>query len=132
VAKNRKYALGNTTLKLMKAIAQTAARTSNKPISGDPVRIGNIPGVALLDADSDGKTVVQIDGVFELLVGGIDQSGNSAVLGGDKLYFTEGDTPPVNKKNTGVPFGYAHGDHAVQMVASAATTTKIEVLISRF
>jgi len=129
MAVNRKYVQSEKYSPMVKCIAQTAARTNNEALSGDPVRCGQIVGVAVKPAITGGKTVMQMDGIWELLVGGIDQAGNSAVLGGDKLYFTEGDTPPVNKKNTGVPFGYAFGDHGVQQVASAATTTKILVQV---
>jgi predicted RecA/RadA family phage recombinase len=137
VAKNRVFAQSHQTLPLEKAIAQTAARTSNGALSGDPVRIGQIPGVALIDADSSQRTVVQKDGVFTLLVAGIDSSGvsaadaNVAVNGGDALYFDEAKTPPLSKRAGGVFFGYALGDSGVQVVASGGLTTAIPVQVGR-
>jgi predicted RecA/RadA family phage recombinase len=135
MATNRKYPGKEQTLPLLKAIAQTAARTSNGALSGDPVRIGQIPGVAVKDADSAQRTVIQIDGVFSLLVAGIDSSGGSgadanvAVNGGDKVYFDESKTPPLSKRAGGVFFGYALGDSGVALVVSGATTTAINVKV---
>lgn len=86
-------------------------------VSGRPVCVGQIPGVCLIDRQSDGKASVQIkDGVFELAVEGIDSSGTSgadanvAVAVGDILYY---DQTPVNagiylsKRAGGIRFGYA-------------------------
>lgn len=85
-------------------------------LSGAPVVVGQIPGVAQADRDANGNAPVDTDGVYTLSVKGIDQVGNSAVAYGDILYFTVADTPPISKKNTGVRFGYAMGT-----VASAGT-----------
>ena len=68
-------------------------------------------------------------GPFNLSVQAVDQSGNSAVAGGDKLYFAEGDTPPISKKNTGVVYGYALGDTGVQMIATGTTATILVLLL---
>ena len=135
MATNRKYAQSNRVTPLVKALAQTASRTSNKPLSGDPVRIGQIPGVALVSTDANGRVVVQLDGVFQLLVAGIDSSGTSAadanvaVNGGDIIYFDEAKTPPLSKRAGGVRFGYAMGDSGVEQVASGVTTTVISVQV---
>lgn len=132
---NRLYPQNNNTLPLTKAIAQTAARTSNHALSGDPVRIGTLPGAALQDADANGKTVVQKDGIFTMLVAGIDSGGTSGadrnvtVTGGDKVYFDEAQTPPLSKRAGGTFFGYAIGDSGVTLVASGATTTTIPVQV---
>lgn len=88
------------------------------PASGDPVLCGQIPGVALAAEDTAGVTTVATNGVFNLSVKGIDQSGNSAVAAGDIIYYVTGDTPKLSKKNTGVRFGYA-----LAAVTSAATAT---------
>jgi predicted RecA/RadA family phage recombinase len=129
MASNRLYTGKNQTLPNVVAIAQTASRTTNQPISGDPCVFGQKGGVALENVDANGRTVMQIDGIFSLLVQGNDQNGASAVSGGDIIYFAQGDTPPLSKKNTGVKFGYAFGDNAVQLVASGNTTTAIPVLV---
>jgi predicted RecA/RadA family phage recombinase len=105
MAKNRKFEKGT----------QLAYALAGKE-SGDPVVIGQIPGVALIKTDADGQVTVQHDGVFILPVKGIDGSGNSAVVAGDILYFVNADTPKLSKKNTGVRFGYA-----LEAVASGAT-----------
>lgn len=115
MAKNRKYVEGDN---LSVVVTNPAA-----PVSGDPVRYGQRPGVALTDERADGTTSVQFDGVFELSVQGVDQGGNSAVAAGDILYYTDADTPKLSKKNTGVRFGYAKGT-----VGSGATAT-IEVIV---
>lgn len=130
MAVNRVYPGKNTTLPLTLAQAMNA-RTNNVPQSGDAVVIGQIGGVALEAGDANGRTVVQIDGVFLLPVQAINGGGNVAISGGDELYFTIGDNPPLSKKTSGVPFGYALGDAGVQMVASGVTTASINVLIKR-
>lgn len=89
------------------------------PASGDPVLVGQIPGVALIDEEADGTTTIQTDGVFELSVKGENASGNNAVAVGDILYYEAGQTPPINKDATnGVRFGYA-----LEAVTSGATAT---------
>lgn len=102
---------------------QVACTDPATPVSGDPVRYGQRPGVCLVSESADGLATVKFNGVFNLSVKGIDQSGNSAVAEGDILYYVDGDTPKVSKKNTGVRFGYAAG-----AVNSAATAT-IAVII---
>lgn len=92
-------------------------------ISGDPTVIGQIPGVAQTDRDSDGNATLDTAGTYNLSVKGIDGGGNVAVAPGDILYHTQADTPKVSKKATGVRFGYA-----LAAVVSGATTT-IEVKI---
>jgi len=92
--------------------------------SGDPVVRGQVPAVALTDTDTDtGFASVDMAGVYLLTVKGIDTSGNSAVADGDQLYFTPGDTPKINKKNTGVPFGTAYGT----VGAGSTATIQVEV-----
>lgn len=89
-------------------------------VSGDPVVIGDMAGVALTDYDAaDGKATVQFDGVFDLSVKGVNNAGNVAVVEGDALYYNTGDTPPISKKaNNGVFMGYA-----MEAVDSGATAT---------
>ncbi|MEV8638103.1 DUF2190 family protein [Streptosporangium sp. NPDC051023] len=88
------------------------------PASGDPVVVGQIPGVALINEASDGLTTIKTNGVATLSVKGIDGGGNSAVAAGDILYYVSGDTPKLSKKTSGVRFGYA-----LEVVSSAATAT---------
>lgn len=77
------------------------------PKSGDPVRYGQRPGLALTDENAAGRTTVQFEGEATLSVKAVDTGGNSAVAEGDILYYADADTPVLSKKNTGVRFGYA-------------------------
>jgi predicted RecA/RadA family phage recombinase len=88
-------------------------------VSGDPIVVGQLPGVALTSSETTTNNVtMKTDGVFNLPVKGIDGSGNSAVAIGDILYHTVADSPPVSKKATGVRFGYA-----LEAVGSGLTAT---------
>jgi predicted RecA/RadA family phage recombinase len=88
------------------------------PKSGDPVIVGQMPGVALTNERADGTTSVDTEGVFKLSVKGVDGAGNSAVAEGDIIYYVAADTPKLSKKATGVRFGYAR-----QAVTGGATST---------
>jgi predicted RecA/RadA family phage recombinase len=99
-----------------------AATDPTTPASGDPVLVGQMPGVALINETADGKTSVAFEGVFTLSVKGVTTAAaGSAVAIGDILYYVPGNTPKLSKA-TGdagaVRFGYALGT-----VASAATGT---------
>lgn len=90
------------------------------PASGDPVRFGEMTGVALIDEQSDGKTSVDFTpgNVYDLSVKAINGSGNSAVAVGDKLYYVDADTPVLSKKDTGRFFGFA-----MEAITSGSTDT---------
>lgn len=94
------------------------------PASGDPVRYGEMTGVALVAEDADSYTQVDFTAgrSWDLSVKGVDGSGNSAVALGDKLYYVDADTPVLSKKATGRFFGFANG-----VISSGATAT-IEVI----
>ena len=94
------------------------------PASGDPVRYGEMTGVALDAEDSAGYTEVDFTPGrgWDLSVKGIDGSGNSAVAVGDKIYYVDADTPVLSKKATGRFFGFANG-----AITSGSTAT-IEVV----
>lgn len=68
--------------------------------SGDPVVVGQIPGVALIDTDADGNVVIQTVGVFHLLITG-------AVTLGAIVYATAAVPAVLSTTDTGVRFGYA-------------------------
>lgn len=102
------------------------------PTSGSPVRYGEIVGVAQTDEQADGKTSVTFKGVHLLSVKGIDGSGDSAVAVGDKLYYTDADTPPVSKKATGRPVGFAVATETSAGTVAGGGTTTIPVLLERF
>jgi hypothetical protein len=90
------------------------------PASGDPVRYGELTGVALIAEESDGKTVVDFEPgkVWDLSVKGVDGGGNSAVAVGDKIYYVDADTPKLSKKATGRLFGFA-----MEAITSGSTDT---------
>lgn len=90
------------------------------PASGDPVRYGEMTGVALTAEDSGGLTQVDFrpGRVWNLSVKGVDGGGNSAVAEGDKLYYVDADTPKISKKATGRFFGYAQST-----ITSGSTAT---------
>lgn len=91
--------------------------------SGDPILVGAaLTGVALTDTDADGKITLKRNGSAELEVEAVDANGASAIVLGDILYYSTGDDPLINKKATGVRFGYA-------LEAVASGTDTIEVLL---
>lgn len=114
MAKNRELEHGNEIALIPTAAPNTTAQ------SGDPVLVGQLPGVALTKADNTiasgtGKCTVQTDGVFRIAVKG-ETTVNAAVAAGDILYYDGG---VINRDNTnGVRFGYA-----LDPVSSGATTT---------
>lgn len=77
------------------------------PKSGDPVLVGQIPGVATTNERADGTTSVDTEGVYRLSVKGVDGSGNKAIAAGDIVYYVAADTPKLSVKATGVRYGYA-------------------------
>lgn len=93
--------------------------------SGDPVLVGQLTGVAIADVDTDNKTTVDTEGVYDLSVKAVDASANSAVAVGDAIYYVDADTPKLSKKATGVLFGYA-----LEAITSGATAT-IEVKLAK-
>jgi predicted RecA/RadA family phage recombinase len=97
------------------------------PNAGDPVRFGELTGIALTDEGDGGNaatesTVYFGDCVVEVSVKGVDGAGNSAVAAGDSIYYVDADTPPLSKKATGFFFGVA-----LEAVSSGGTAT-IEVM----
>lgn len=82
------------------------------PASGDPVRYGYLCGVALTDEGAGGNPTgyTSVDfghAVYDLSVKAVDDDGNSAVAVGDALFYVDGDTPKLSKKQTGYFFGFA-------------------------
>jgi len=86
--------------------------------SGDPVIKGTMTGVCLTDTNADGNVSVDLGGVYDLSVKGIDDAGNSAVAIGDKIFYVVGDTPLLSKKASGYFFGFA-----LETVGSGLTAT---------
>lgn len=123
MATNRIFRQSHKTLEL----AVTDA--PNDPAeSGDPVLFGELPGVAVTDANdtiaNDGVATVQTDGVFELEVIGTSDDGTTAaaITAGDIIYYDTDGTLNVDATN-GTRFGYALADVA----AGATTTIRVQV-----
>ncbi len=83
-------------------------------VSGDPVEIVDLHGVALTDYNAptaDAKATVRLPGitcVYEFTVEAVNNSGNVAVAIGDKLFYDTAATIKINKDVTnGKLFGYA-------------------------
>jgi predicted RecA/RadA family phage recombinase len=96
----------------------SAATDPVVPASGDPVVIGQIPGVALIDEEASGDVTFDTAGVWDLSVAAIDGGGNSAVVRGDVLYYVAADVPKLSKKVAGVRFGYALGPVGAGLTAT--------------
>ena len=93
------------------------------PVSNDPVRYGELTGLALTDEGEGGnlatETTVEFGAfIADLSVKGIDDSGNSAVAVGDTIYYVDADTPKLSKKASGYFFGFA-----METVGSGSTGT---------
>jgi predicted RecA/RadA family phage recombinase len=102
------------------------------PTSGSPVRYGEMAGVAMTDEQTDGYTSVTFKGVHLLSVKGVDGGGNSAVAVGDKLFYTDADTPKINKKTTGRPIGFAVSVGTNAGTVSSGGTSTIPVRLATF
>ena len=93
------------------------------PSSGDPVRYGELTGIAVSDeaegGNPTGKTSVEFGALIaDVSVKGVDDSGNSAVAVGDSIYYVDGDTPALSKKASGYFFGFA-----METINSGSTDT---------
>ena len=96
------------------------------PSSGNPVRFGNMTGVASTDERTDGDTSVDFGpAVYDLSVKAENDSGNNAVVVGDMLFYVDADvgdgTGYLNKKVSGYFFGFA------QEAITSGTTSTINV-----
>lgn len=82
------------------------------PASGDPVRYGNVCGVAVTDEAGGGNPAgyTSVDfgpAVYDLSVKAVNDTGNSAVAVGDAIFYVDADTPKLSKKQTGYLIGVA-------------------------
>lgn len=91
--------------------------TGNLVLSGDPVAVGNIPGVALTDEDSDGIATVKTNGAATLMV----EAEGGAITPGADLYYDDGDGQLNNSSSGNTFFG-----RALEAVDNAATA---EILV---
>lgn len=92
------------------------------PASGDPVIVGQMPGVALTAERADGTTTIKRDGTATLSVKGVTTAAaNAAIAVGDLIYYVPANTPKLSKASGdagAVRFGYA-----LEAVTSGATAT---------
>lgn len=93
------------------------------PQTGDPVRFGELTGIALTDEGEGGNEATETTVYFgpcvvDVSVKGVDGSGNSAVAVGDTIYYVDADTPKLSKKASGYFFGFA-----MEAVDAGATAT---------
>ena len=89
----------------------------DKPNSGDPVRIGNLTGIALTDEDAAGKTVVNT-GPFVAKFA-VKATGGSGIDVGDTIWYHDDQTPPLDNVPTE---GYYYGI-ALEAVTAGQTAT---------
>lgn len=122
MAKNRVYATGQH--------IPVAATHPTTPLSGQPLRVGSLVGVAETSENASGVTTADFGpAVYALSVKGVDDAGNSAVAVGDSLYYVDADvgsgTGFLSKKDTGRFAGVA-----LDVVTTGSTAT-VNVLIGR-
>ena len=114
MALNREQEVGNRLSLDVSGVNGSGA--GNLVQSGDPLAVGQIPGVALTDEDSDGMATVQTDGVFRLDVHGY--SGTAAAVSAGDIVYWDDTAGELNTESSGnVRFGYA-----LEAVVSGATT----------
>ena len=94
------------------------------PSSGNPVRMGDLTGVAITDEDSAGLTSVDFRAniVYDLSAKAEDDDGNIAIAKGDQLFYVDADiddgTGTLSKKVSGRFFGIAF-----EAITSGSTDT---------
>jgi predicted RecA/RadA family phage recombinase len=89
----------------------------DKPNSGDPVRIGNLTGIALTDEDAAGKTVVNT-GPFVAKFS-VKDNGGSGIAVGAPIWYHDDATPALDNVSTG---GYYYGI-ALEAISANQTAT---------
>ena len=88
-----------------------------KPNSGDPVRIGNLTGIALTDEDATGKTVVNT-GPFVAKFA-VEDAGGTGIAIGAPIWYHDDATPALDNVSTG---GYYYGI-ALEAIGTDQTAT---------
>ena len=84
------------------------------PASGDPILVGQLPGVALTDEDADGQVTGKFNGVWDFEV----EAEGGAVAPGAIVYYDAADDGLNNSASGNVRFGYA-----LDAIDNAATAT---------
>ncbi len=83
--------------------------------SGDPVAVGEITGVAVMNRAANNHAPVDTCGVHDLPVHANDGAGDVAIAIGDKLYF---DGTTINRDAAAVFYGYAMTAIAAGQIAT--------------
>ena len=94
-----------------------ACTTPDKPNSGDPVRIGNLTGIALTDEDAAGKTVVNT-GPFVAKFA-VEDAGGTGIAIGAPIWYHDDATPVLDNVSTD---GYYYGI-ALEAISDNQTAT---------
>ena len=89
----------------------------DKPNSGDPVRIGNLTGIALTDEDATGKTVVNT-GPFVAKFS-VKDNGGSGIAVGAPIWYHDDATPALDNVSAD---GYYYGI-ALEAISTGQTAT---------
>lgn len=89
----------------------------DEPNSGDPVRCGNLTGIALTDEDAAGKTTVNT-GPF-VAEFSVKDNGNTGIAVGAPLWYHDDATPALDNVSAG---GYYYGI-ALAAIATGQTAT---------
>jgi hypothetical protein len=89
----------------------------DEPNSGDPVRIGNLTGIALTDEDAAGKTVVNT-GPFVAKFS-VKDNGNTGIAIGAPIWYHDDATPALDNVSAG---GYYYGI-ALEAINTGQTAT---------
>ena len=92
----------------------------DEPNSGDPVRIGNLTGIALTDEDAAGKTVVNT-GPF-VAEFSVKDNGNTGIAVGAPLWYHDDATPALDNVSAG---GYYYGIALAAIAAGQTATIKV-------
>ena len=105
-------------------IDQLTLPVAEGTVSGSPVVVGDLPGVALTDRDANGNAEVKVRGgpVVRVPVKGHNGTANAAIAVGEKVYY-DSTAGLINKNAEAKPFGYA-----LEAVGQGLTKT-IDVLL---
>jgi predicted RecA/RadA family phage recombinase len=87
-------------------------------VSGNPVAVGALSGVATYDRDANNNSTVDMIGAYNLSVTAADDNGNVAIAIGDPIYADTATPPALTKKRSGRLFGFA-----LAAVTSGSTAT---------
>lgn len=104
------------------------ASNPTTPVSGDPIRVGQLGGIATTDERADGTVSADFGGVYDV---NVDDDAGTGIAPGDKLYYQDATTgSPATHVNNNATTPEAFFGYALETLAANATGV-IEVLIDR-